>query len=151
MDRIEPKIFHGSGWKGSVQLHTIMEIVATLLAAMIGALALVRYYSKKDVIILFIGAGFLGTAFLDGYHALVTSEFFRPFMPSDIPSLIPWSWVASRQFLSILMFFSWLVWYVDHRQISAYQIKERDVYLFTAAFTIASFLFFAFVSLPRAY
>ena len=29
--------FHGSGWEGSVQLHTIMEIVATLLAAIIGA------------------------------------------------------------------------------------------------------------------
>ena len=33
--------FHGSGWKGSVQLHTIMEIVATLLAAMIGVVSVI--------------------------------------------------------------------------------------------------------------
>ena len=86
----------GHDWRGSVGLHTLMETLATVLAGIVGAMALVRFYSKKDNTFLFIGAGFLGTAFLDGYHAVVTSEFFRPFMPSDLPSLIPWSWVASR-------------------------------------------------------
>ena len=38
----------------------------------VGATALVRFYSKKDNTFLFIGAGFLGTAFLDGYHTVVT-------------------------------------------------------------------------------
>jgi PAS domain S-box-containing protein len=146
-----PLSLHGTGWRGGVQLHTIMEIVATLLASIVGAMALVRYYSKKDVVILFIGAGFLGTAFLDGYHAVVTSEIFRPYMPSDLPSLIPWSWVASRQFLSVLMFFNWLAWLVEYKKLWGYRIKEREVYIFTAVFTLASFLFFAFASLPRAY
>ncbi len=71
-------VTRGSAWVGTVQLHTLMETVATLLAATVGVMALVRFYSKKDNTFLFIGAGFLGTAFLDGYHAVVTSAFFKP-------------------------------------------------------------------------
>lgn len=144
-------MFHDHGWRGSVHLHTLMEAVATLLALMVGAMALVRYYTRKDITFLFIGAGFLGTVFLDGYHTLVTSQFFRPYMPSDLPSLIPWSWVASRQFLSILMFLSLLAWQREKRLGEAARISENTVYLFTAVFTLLSILFFAFVPLPRAY
>jgi hypothetical protein len=91
----------GVTWHGSATLHTVMEAVATLLALTVAAMALVRFYSRKNNTFLFIGTGFLGTAFLDGYHALVTSAAFKPFMPLDLPALIPWSWVASRQFLSV--------------------------------------------------
>ena len=35
-------------WRGSEQLHTLMEVAATLLALMVGAMALVRFYSKKN-------------------------------------------------------------------------------------------------------
>ena len=76
-------------WRGSAPLHTNMEIIATLLAAFVGVMALARFYTQKDNTFLFIGTGFLGTAFLDGYHTVVTSALFRPFMPSDLPSLIP--------------------------------------------------------------
>ncbi len=38
----------GTDWKGSVQLHTLMEAVATFLALTVGVMALVRFYSKKD-------------------------------------------------------------------------------------------------------
>jgi PAS domain S-box-containing protein len=141
----------GVPWRGDAWIHTIMETAATLLAAFIGALALLRYYTLRENTVLFVGAGFLGTAFLDGYHAVVTSVFFRPYMPSDLPSLIPWSWVASRQFLSIFLFLSWLAWLREHRRGEAGRIRPGWVYLFTATFTLASFLFFAFVPLPRAY
>lgn len=142
---------HGSGWRGGAQLHTVMEAIATLLALMVGAMALVRYYSNKEIIFLFIGAGFLGTGFLDGYHAIVTSAYFKPMMPSDLPALIPWSWVASRQFLSIFMILSLLACGREERLGAAGGVSERTVYVGTAIFTLASFLFFAFVPLPRAY
>ena len=144
-------VTRGSTWIGSAQLHTVMEAVATLLAMIVGAMALVRFYAKKNNTFLFIGTGFLGTAFLDGYHAIVTSAFFKPFMPSDLPALIPWSWVASRQFLSILMFLSVLAWLREQKLGEAGRVSEKAVYVFTALFTLASFLFFAFVPLPRAY
>ncbi len=141
----------GSGWQGSAQLHTFMEGLATLLALMVGVMALVRFYSKKNNTFLFIGTAFLGTGFLDGYHALVTSQYFKVYLPSDLPALIPWSWVASRWFLAVLIYLSYLAWTRENRLGEAGRINERTVYLFTGALTIASFLFFAFVPLPRAY
>ena len=118
-----------------------METAATLLAAIVGALALVRYYTQRSNAILLVGAGFLGTAFLDGYHTVVTSMFFRPYMPSDLPSLISWSWVASRQFLSLFLFFSWLAWLHENRHGEAGKINPTTVYLFAGTLTLASFLF----------
>ena len=84
-------LIRGTNWLSSPYLHTLMENTATLITLIVGTLALVRYYSKKSNIFLFLGAGFLGTAFLDGYHAIVTSAAFAPFLPSDLPTLIPWS------------------------------------------------------------
>ncbi|MAF94575.1 MAG: hypothetical protein CMM60_02300 [Rhodospirillaceae bacterium] len=144
-------VLHGHQWRGGGGLHTPEEALAALLAAIVGAMALVRFYSKKDNVFLLIGAGFLGTAFLDGYHALVTSEFFRTFMPSDLSSLTPWSWITSRQFLAIMMFLSWLAWLREQRLGRKGRITERAVYIFTGALTLLSFLFFAFVPLPSAY
>ncbi len=141
----------GSPWRGGAQLHTLMEGLAFLLALMVGAMALVRFYAKKDNTFLFIGTGFLGTALLDGYHAVVTSAFFAPYLPSDLGALIPWSWVASRLFLSALMCLSLLAWRRERRLGAAGRIGEHTVYLITSALTLASFLFFAFVPLPRAY
>ena len=117
-------LLHGHDWRGNIHLHTVAEALATFLAATVGAMALVRYYSKKNSKFLFIGIGFLGTGFLDGYHTVVTSAFFKPYMPSDLPSLIPWSWVASRQFLSILLFLSWLAWRREQRLGEAGRISE---------------------------
>lgn len=138
-------------WQGTIELHTLMEVVATLLAATVGAMALVRYYTRKTSTLLFVGSGFLGTAFLDGYHAVVTSSFFAANFPSGLPSLIPWSWVASRVFLSILLWLSWVAWKREERLGPRGRIGETTVYLGVGLMTLASFLFFAFVPLPRAY
>ena len=143
--------FHDSTWKGSTTLHTIMEVIATLLALMVGLLALVRYYSFKEVLYLYIGAGFIGTGLLDCYHAIVTSVFFVQFFPSPPASLISWSWVASRLSLSIVFFLGWLNWRFDFLKGKSALSKEVSVYLGMGVLTLASFVFFAFVPLPRAY
>jgi len=78
-----------SAWLGSKDLHTIMEVIATLLALMVGVLGLVRYHTKPNNTILFIGAGFFGTAMLEGYHAVVTSRWFEQLWPSEAARLIP--------------------------------------------------------------
>ena len=144
-------LLRGATWRGSADLHTHMETLATFLALMVGAMALVRFYSKKNNTFLFVGTAFLGTGFLDGYHALVTSHYVTAYLPSDLASLIPWSWVASRMFLGLLMYLSWLAWTREDRLGEAGRIGARSVYLIAGALTLASFLFFAFVPLPRAY
>ena len=55
--------------------HVIWEFISTTLALVVGALSLVRFYSKKQETFLFIGTGFLGTGLLNGYHAFTTSAF----------------------------------------------------------------------------
>lgn len=134
-------------WLGSMHLHTLMEVAATLLASFVGAMSLVRFFSQRDTQFLYIGAGFLGTALLDGYHALVTSWWFQPYMPSDMPHLIPWSWMASRLFLSLLMFVSWLLWYM-HRNTD-YTPKVSRVFWVTALATLSCFVLFSLAPLPN--
>jgi K+-sensing histidine kinase KdpD len=63
-----------SGWMSGSTFHTVLEVAATIIAAGVGILALVRFYSQRQIVFLFTGTGFIGTALLDGYHALVTSE-----------------------------------------------------------------------------
>ena len=65
-------------WQGTKGLHTAMEIAATLLASVVGALAPVHYYGRRNNTHLFIG-----TAFLEAYRAVVTSAFIPPYPPFD--------------------------------------------------------------------
>ena len=138
-------------WQGNTQLHTLMEAVTTFVALTVGILALVRFYSQKSNTFLFIGSGFLGAALLDGYHTVVTSTFVSGLLPSNLPSLAPWSWMSSRLFLSILLFLSWLAWRREVRLGAAGRVGERMVYMLVGILTLMSFLFFSFVPLPRAY
>ncbi|MFA6121973.1 MAG: diguanylate cyclase [Sideroxydans sp.] len=135
-------------WQGSVNFHTLMESLATLLALFVGTMALIRYFSQRDDLFLYIGAGFIGTAFLDAYHAIVTSAFFLPYMPTDYPNLTPWSWIASRLFLASFMFLSWLLWYL-HRHDNKYLHSYKQVFWWTGLATITCFLLFSIAPLPR--
>ncbi len=139
-------------WQGNRELHTAMEVVATTLALFVGVLALVRYYSQKKTVYLFLATGFMGTALLDGYHAVVTSSLLSYLMPSPPDSLIPWSWNASRTFLAILMTLMWCAsrWETG-ANLRKHRVREGAVYALVAVLTLGSFVFFAFYPLPRAY
>ncbi|MBB1485372.1 response regulator [Oceanospirillum sediminis] len=135
-------------WQGNKTLHTLMESTATLVAVFVGILCFLHYFAhRSDKLFFIIGAGFVGTATLDFYHALVTSEFFDLLFPSPPPSLIPWSWVSSRFFLGA----SFLV--AAFAMLPRYQnrLSNTQIVCFSGLFAILSFLFFAFYPLPRAY
>lgn len=136
-------------WQGSQSLHTLMESLATLLAFLVGLLALIRYFSQQDSQFLYIGTAFLGTGFLDAYHTVVTSAFFLPYMPSDYPHLVPWSWIASRLFLSVMLFMSWWLWY-RHRHDADYRHRTVRIFWLSGLATLTCFLFFALFPLPTA-
>lgn len=138
-------------WKGSAELHTLMELAAMCVAFFVGSMAIVRYYSNKNNTFLFVATGFIGTGLLDGYHALVTSSFFSAYLPSGLPALIPWSWVASRFFLSVCLYLSWIAWRREQSKGTSGRIDELTIYLGAGGLTLLSFVFFAFAPLPRAY
>ena len=144
-------LLRDSQWIGNKDFHTLMEFAATLLATMVGVVALIHYYTKKESHILFIGVGFLGTAFLDLYHGVVISHWFDQLIPFPPASLLPWSWVSSRFFLSVFMFVSWWVWKRQELWKDKANFNERYVYIGTGVFTLLSFTFFVFYPLPRAY
>ncbi|MGB0385477.1 MAG: PAS domain S-box protein [Ardenticatenaceae bacterium] len=136
-------------WRSDVHVHTILEVAATVLAAVVGSLALVRFYSKKSNRFLFIGAGFIATALFDGYHGVVTSEWFYRNFPSNLSELAPWSWLVSRLFLSILLWLS-----VVARERDNESQKKRDevmVYLVVSLLALVFFVFFTQDPLPQAY
>ncbi len=138
-------------WRGSAQLHTQMELSATLAALVVGILALVRFYSKKDNTFLFIGTGFVGTGLLDGYHAVVSSLIFTQYFPSPPPSLIPWSGFASRLFLSVLLWLSWAFWKREEKLGGSGRVPESLVYRLVGIWTLACFSLFVLVPLPVGY
>jgi PAS domain S-box-containing protein len=144
-------LIRDSSWQGGKQLHTIMEVAATLLALIVGTTSLVWYYSKNNYTFLLVGMGFLGTSFLDGYHATVTSMFFERLWPSWSPSLIAWSWNASRTVLGLLMFLSWWVWYREERLGPKAINSDITTYIVMLLLTLSSILFFVFVPLLRPY
>jgi len=122
-----------------------------VVALFTGILALVRFYSKKGNTFLFIAVGFIGTAVLDGYHGVATSATFAERFPSSLPSLAPWSWLASRIYLSVFLAVSWIAWRREQRLGDAGRVAEGAIYFGGIVLTLSCFLIFAFIPLPAAY
>ena len=139
---------HRAAWRGTPELHTLFETISALLALMVGALALVRYYAKKNSSFLLLGTCFLGAGVLDAYHTLITSSFFAGYTRSALSSLIPWSGIASRVFMSLLMCAILFAWKTKATRPGAATERESVVYLLVGVWTLVNFLFFAFVPLP---
>lgn len=137
-------------WLGTSELHTNMEVASSLIAAVVGLLALARYKSdRSDGLMLLLGAGFLGTAALDGYHAAVTSSQLAQYFPSSLSRLVPWSWMASRLFLSAALLATWWTWQKEGPRRGRNLNPNRVAGLFVAS-TLACLLLFSFVPLPAA-
>ena len=142
-----PSLRHTT-WHINAEFHTLLETIATLLALIAGSIALVRYYAKRSDTFLVLGSGLLGTSLLDGYHALITSSFLVGHTRSSLLSLMPWSGVTSRLFLSLVMYASLLAWKREVRSASTRPLNERAVYFTMGASTTVLFLFFTLVPLP---
>jgi PAS domain S-box-containing protein len=139
-------------WSTGAEAHQIMESVATILAFIIGALALVRYYSRKEATFLLIGCGFLGAALLDLNHALTTIPYMVDARVSADPRVEPaglyaWTWTAERVFLSLFLFVSLLAWRQEVREGREEAIPELTIYATALVLTISNLLFFEIVPL----
>jgi signal transduction histidine kinase/DNA-binding response OmpR family regulator len=151
LDFFRRAVFSGPPWHSDAIVHLTMEVSATLLALFVSLIALVHYYTNGRPLFLIIGAGFLGTAILDGFHAGLTSPFFAPYAPSGLSDLIAWSWTASRIYNSALFAVSCLALTLSGTNRVAPWLQDRVVYLAAGAFLIFCFIFFVTVPLPPAY
>jgi PAS domain S-box-containing protein len=138
--------------QGSPAVHTVMEVLATVLAFVVGALALVRFYSRKQATFLFIGTGFLGAAVLDLNHALITSDWLIGIRGDVNPEdLFAWSWTSERVFLSLFLFVSLLGWRQELRDDTGDGVPEASVYGTALLLTLANLFFFEWVPLTRSH
>ncbi len=135
-------------WATNASIHTVMEAIATLLAFIIGALALVRFYSRKRVTFLYIGTGFIGAGLLDLNHAWLTSDYFMG-VDVNAPELFAWSWTSERVFLSLFLAVSLLAWRQEARREIEWS-GEFSVFATALVLTLINLLFFQYVPLTRA-
>lgn len=129
--------------------HTLTEILATMLALFVGVLALIRYFSQRHDEFLFIGGGFLGTAFLEAYHTIISSPVIVPLVPSEYAQIAPWSWFASRLHLSAFILFSVLLWVRHGRDGKPVRPASPSKVLgLSTVAALGCFLFFTVSPLP---
>ncbi len=146
-------VSRNSGWQGSTDLHTLVEAMATLLAAIVGMSALIRFRSRRNVQFLLIGMSFIGTALLDGYHTIVTSQWIEAIWTSPPSQVGPSSWSASRLFLPLMILLSWWFWQDDRTagDGEARQFNKWTVYGLPCGLALSCFGLFTFMSLSPTY
>ncbi len=142
-------LLRGSPWRSASSDHTLMEALATLMAFMVGGLALVRFYSRKQATFLFIGTGFMGAGLLDLNHALLTSQYFLVQEGVAAEDLFAWSWTSERVFLSLFLFVSLLAWRQEVREGEGEAVHEGSVYAVALLLTLVNLFFFEWVPQTR--
>ncbi len=147
-------LLRNSPYHSGPNLHTLLESVATVLAFIVGALALVRFYSRKQATFLYIGTGFLGSGILDLGHALLTSTYLMTARGVQAENLFAWSWIAERVFLSLFLFVSLLAWRREARLPAGEErepVHEGSVYATALILTLVNLFFFGRVRLGDAH
>ncbi len=141
---------HRSAWQGNAELHTLFETIGSVLGFVTGAMALVRYYTKKSSMFLLLGSGYLGTGVLEGCHAVVTSSFFAGRNPAVLSNMIPWSGFMSTVFMSLLMCASVLAMKREKLR-PGHRINETLIYSLVGAWAAINFIFFSLPWLPSPF
>jgi len=141
----------GVDWHGSAIGHTVMEVSSGLLAIVVGSIAIIRYYARREAMFMYIGLGFLGAGAFDSYQAAASIEALSFVRASGVEAVFGWSWLASRQFLALFMMLGWLSWLREERHGSPERISDRLLMTFAGLFVGISLLVFGFVPLPQLY
>lgn len=128
--------------------HLAVEVGSVTLAAILGALALVRFYARRQRLFVFIGTGFLATAVLDGVHAFVASDLLGGSGVMVTPDVSAWTWLQARVFLSLFLAVS--VFAAEPRVPTEREGSESRVFLLALTLALAVLVVFGLVPTPRA-
>jgi PAS domain S-box-containing protein len=126
--------------------HLTIEVGSVVLAAVLGALALARFYARRQRIFVFIGTGFLATGVLDAVHAFVSSDLLGGSGLAVSADVAAWTWLQARVFLSLFLSLSAFGALDDDGR----EIHERRVYTVALVLTAAVLLVFGLAPTPRA-
>lgn len=138
-------------WNSLIPWKKAMDILSMTLATIVGLLALVRFYSRREFIFLFVGVGFLGAGILDSYNVFSDSTFFNAYFKQPSPFLSEWSWLSSRFFLAVFMALSAWVASRKRETIAFLNLFSLWLYFLAALFIVLSVLAFTFFNFPPPY
>lgn len=136
---------HHKVWIGTNDMHILTEGLNTVMAFVIGAIALIRYYSKKNTTVLYIATGFLGAGILDLYHIFMISSLSSPIsglLPKGIEHFSEW---AARSFLPFMMIVSWVAWWRQDDKKQRPVINENKTYILVGVLTLACMGLYVFL------
>ena len=131
-----------SDWTSEPVLYGTLESLSALLALVVGALALVRFYSRKQETFLFIGTGFLGTGFLDLFPGVLSTGWIGEWTPEQLEGLATWGFTASGTFLSLFLMAGWVAWHRTRANPSRQPAREATVYLTALLLALVVFAVF---------
>ena len=121
-------LFQPAQWQVSPQLRTIMHVIGTNLATIVGSMALVWFYARRDHTILVIGAAFLGMGVLEALHSIESSPTLRQYLASSKLLSLHGSWLASGVFLAPMLLLRLLVLKPEKLDGEALRIQPGIVY-----------------------
>ncbi len=96
-------------WQTTLLFDTAIAAAASTAAMAAAALALARHFSADDRATLLIGLGLLGAGLLHAVYALVAVSGFDSRGSLDAVTFMDWTGFASRFWLSLFLYGSWLV------------------------------------------
>ncbi|MBT8479418.1 MAG: hypothetical protein KJO06_10910 [Gemmatimonadetes bacterium] len=129
----------------------LLATAAAAMALVAGILTLVRYHSRPNNTLLFIGAALIGAGILDSYHAMISSAYFVEAFPTAPARLSAWSWTISRLFLSVMLLASWAAGIRQDKLGEDGRIDARSIYDDVILLALVCLGFFIVVPLPSAY
>lgn len=130
-------------WEGSRLLTSALDIVIAILTWLVGIVAMIRFYAKKNYRCLFIWIGFLGAALFATWDIMVDMipELYIGNFPHE-----GLTWIISSSFLSIYMLFSGFTGLTEYQ---AYYWKiEREIPIIVMSFVFGVILACFFAYLP---
>lgn len=144
-------VLRGASFESDPLVHVVLEALSVALAFFLGALALVRFYSRKNNVFLFLGTGFLATAFMDAFHAIETVPFDALRLGEGPVEASAWTWLASRTVLALFFCLNWIGWRRERRLGQHGRVGEGTVYLLTALLTVVTVVIVEMVPVPDPY
>ena len=136
-------------WSDRPHYRILLEGATTMLALFIGLISLVQFFSRHLGPFLHIGLGFLAAAILNGFYAVLNVPFVDVAAESPRQIMLPWSWLATQLYLSILLRCSWLV---GSRESAPVQVpRALRIIGLVVGLAVATIFALKYVPLPKAF
>ena len=131
--------------------HLILEFTAATTAGLIAIIALIHHSARYENSLLLVGTGFIGTAFLDAFHGLVSAGQFSVLGQEQLSATLAWGWSASRLFLATFLFMAFVAWLIEKERGPVEIISKRMVLGVGAILATTSIILMLSYELPAPF